>query len=204
MSDLFGTDHGKRIAGRKIEGRVSGLYIASGRDFITQPVDALQLEGGGIIGDYHYGLTRKSGGREPWYPRGTVIRNDRQVSIVSVQELEKIAAAMGLAEIKPEWIGANIVVDGIADFTLLPAGTVLFFESGLTLKLDGVNAPCKFSGSSIARHIGAEDEALMALGFVKAAKYLRGQTAWVERAGALARSDKITARVPEQINYAPD
>lgn len=201
MSDLFGTEHGKRIAGRKIEGRVSGLYIAPGRDFITQAVEGLQLDGGGIIGDYHYGLTRKSGGREPWYPRGTVIRNDRQVSILSFQELEKIAAAMGLAAIKPEWVGANIVVDGITDFTLLPAGTLLFFESGLTLKLDGVNAPCKIAGSSIARHIGAEDEALMALSFVKAAKYLRGQTGWVEREGAIALSEKITVRVPEQILY---
>lgn len=202
MSDLFGTDHGKRIAGRKIEGRVSGLYIASGRDFVTQAVETLQLDGGGIIGDYHYGLTRKSGGREPWYPRGTIIRNDRQVSVVSVAELEKIASAMGLATIKPEWIGANIVVDGIADFTLLPAGTLLFFDGGLTLKLDGVNAPCKIAGSSIARHIGADDEALTALNFVKASKYLRGQTGWVEREGTLARAEKITARVPEQISYA--
>ncbi|MBX8785530.1 molybdenum cofactor sulfurase, partial [Ochrobactrum sp. GRS2] len=78
-------------------------------------------------------MTRRAGGREPWYQRGTVIRNDRELSLISLEELEKIAAAMGLDAIRPEWIGANIVVEGIADFTLLPAGMVLFFDSGLTL-----------------------------------------------------------------------
>lgn len=204
MADLFGTDHSRRIAVRKIKGGVSGLYIAAGGNFITQPADRLDCDSGGIIGDHHYGLTRKAGGREPWYGRGVLIRNDRQVSLVCRRELAKIAAVMGITEIKPEWIGANIVVDDIADFTLLPAGTVLFFEGGLTLKLDGRNAPCKKTGASIARSIGAVDEALVALEFVKAAQYLRGQTGWVERQGAVALADKITARVSEQICYAPD
>ena len=204
MTDLFDNIHGKRIAARKITGRVRGLYIASGQDFVTQQVDHLQCDHGGIIGDYHYGLTRKAGGREPWYQRGTPIRNDRQLSLISVEELEKIAATMGLDAIRPEWIGANIVVEGIADFTLLPAGTVLFFDGGLTLKLNGLNAPCKIVGTSIAQHIGVQNEAVVALSFVKAAKYLRGQTGWVERAGDVTAFDKIAVRMPEQICYAPD
>lgn len=204
MADLFGSDHGKRLASRKVNGRVAGLYIASGKDFITQAVNRLDCDSGGIVGDHHYGLTRKAGGREPWYVRGTAIRNDRQISVVCGRELAKIASIMGIAAIKPEWIGANIVVEYIADFTLLPAGTVLFFESGLTLKLDGVNAPCKIAGTSIAHHIGAEEEALTALNFVRAAKYLRGQTGWVERAGAVSIGEKFSARVPEQIFYTPE
>lgn len=204
MTDLFDSIHGKRIAARKVTGRVRGLYIASGQDFVTQAVDKLHCDHGGIIGDYHYGMTRRAGGREPWYQRGTVIRNDRQLSLISVEELEKIAGVMGLDAIRPEWIGANIVVEGIADFTLLPAGTVLFFDSGLTLKLNGLNAPCKIAGTSIAQHIGAQNEAMVALNFVKAAKYLRGQTGWVERAGGVEVADKITGRIPEQLYYAPD
>ncbi len=201
MTDLFDNIHGKRIAARKISGRVRSLYIASGQDFVTQPVDVLQCDHGGIVGDYHYGMTRKAGGREPWYERGTPIRNDRQVSLVSVEELDKIAAAMGLDAIRPEWIGANIVVEDIPDFTLLPAGTVLFFDGGLTLKLDGLNAPCKIAGTSIAQHIQADNEVATALSFVKAAKFLRGQTGWVERAGAVHSADKITVRIPEQVFY---
>ncbi len=201
MTDLFNNIHGKRIAARKVTGRVRGLYIASGQDFVTQAVDKLQCDHGGIVGDYHYGMTRRAGGREPWYERGTLIRNDRQLSLVSVEELEKIAAAMGLDVIRPEWIGANILVEGIADFTLLPAGTVLFFDGGLTLKLDGLNAPCKIAGTSIAQHIGAQNEAVLALNFVKAAKYLRGQTGWVERTGVANTADKITIRTSEQVIY---
>lgn len=201
MTDLFDNMHGKRIAARKISGRVRSLYIASEQDFVTQPVDVLQCDHGGIVGDYHYGMTRKAGGREPWYERGTPIRNDRQVSLVSVEELDKIAAAMGLDAIRPEWIGANIVVEDIPDFTLLPAGTVLFFDGGLTLKLDGLNAPCKIAGTSIAQHIQAGNEVATALSFVKAAKFLRGQTGWVERTGIIHSTDKITVRIPEQIYY---
>ena len=203
MTDLFDNIHGKRITAHKITGRVRGLYIASGQDFVTQKVDHLQCDHGGIIGDYHYGMTRKAGGREPWYERGTAIRNDRQLSLISVEELEKIARVMGLDAIRPEWIGASILVEGITDFTLLPAGTVLFFDSGLTLKLNGLNAPCKIAGTSIAQHIGAQNEAMVALNFVKSAKYLRGQTSWVERAGVAEVSDKITVRIPEQLCYAP-
>lgn len=202
MSDLLMSEHGKRLPARKLEGCVRSVYIAEGQDFLTRETDQLNCDSGGIIGDYHHGHTRKAGGREPWYERGTPIRNDRQLSLVSRVELEKIATAMGIERVAPEWIGANIVVDDIADFTLLPAGTLLFFESGLTLKLDGVNAPCKFSGASIAQHIKAENEAIVAMSFVKAAKYLRGQTGWVERAGQAKAGDKISVRIPEQIYYA--
>lgn len=202
MSDLLMSEHGKRLPARKLEGRVRSVYIAEGQDFLTRETDRLNCDSGGIIGDYHHGHTRKAGGREPWYERGTPIRNDRQLSLVSRVELEKIATAMGIERVAPEWIGANIVVEDIADFTLLPAGTLLFFEGGLTLKLDGVNAPCKYAGTSIAQHIKADNEALVALSFVKAAKYLRGQTGWVERAGQVKTGDKISVRISEQIYYA--
>ncbi len=202
MSDLLMSEHGKRLPARKLNGLVHSVYIAEGQDFLTRQTDRLNCDSGGIIGDYHHGHTRKAGGREPWYERGTTIRNDRQLSLVSRVELEKIATAMGIERVAAEWIGANIVVDDIADFTLLPAGTLLFFEGGLTLKLDGVNAPCKYAGASIAQHINAENEALVALSFVKAAKYLRGQTGWVERAGQVKARDKISVRIPEQVCYA--
>lgn len=204
MTDLFGMQHGRSIAARKISGQVAAVLSAAGADFITTAVEQLDCDSGGIIGDHHYGLSRKAGGREPWYPRGTLIRNDRQISLICAKELDKIARIMGLATIAPEWIGANIVVKGIADFTLLPACSVMFFENGLSLKLNGLNAPCKIAGSAIARYSAADDPAVTALNFVKAAKYLRGQTGWVEREGRLSAGETFTIRVPEQIGYRPD
>lgn len=116
MSDLFMSEHGKRLPARKLNGSVRSVYIATGQNFLTHKTDRLECNSGGIIGDYHNGHTRKAGGREPWYERGTPIRNDRQLSLVSKAELEKIATAMGIERVAPEWIGANIVIDDIADF----------------------------------------------------------------------------------------
>ena len=100
------------VPGRKISARVAGAYIAPAGDFQTEAVEALSLGFDGIAGDVHAGPTRRSGGREPWYPRGTEMRNERQLSLVAPDELEIVAGHMGIAEVKPEWIGANLLIDG--------------------------------------------------------------------------------------------
>ena len=88
--------------------------------------------------------TRRSGGREPWYPRGTEMRNERQLSIVAADELaHRRARAWGLTEIMPEWIGANLVLDGVPHLSMLPSGTLLFFKGGVTIKIDAQNGPCR-------------------------------------------------------------
>ena len=76
--------------------------------------------------DFHAGHTRRSGGREPWYPRGTEMRNERQLSIVAADELAMVAERMAIAEIRPEWIGANLVLEGVPRLSMLPSGTLLF------------------------------------------------------------------------------
>ena len=76
---------------QKIGGAIAGLYKAVGRDFVTSAVDELPLVFEGIPGDVHAGHTRKSGAREPWYPRGTEMRNERQLSILSVEEMRLVA-----------------------------------------------------------------------------------------------------------------
>ena len=68
---------------RKLKARVAGMFAARGKDFVTQAVDALKLGFEGIESDIHAGYVRRSGGREPWYPRGTEMRNERQLSIVA-------------------------------------------------------------------------------------------------------------------------
>ncbi|TIM65097.1 MAG: molybdenum cofactor sulfurase, partial [Mesorhizobium sp.] len=98
------------IPARKLVARVAALYVAPSDHFETRAVDELRLGFDGIDGDFHAGATRRSGGREPWYPRGTEMRNERQLSIVAADELAIVAGRMAIAEIKPEWIGANLLI----------------------------------------------------------------------------------------------
>lgn len=184
----------------KIFARIDGLFrTLSPAGFRTAAVDTLALGFDGITGDRHSGLTRLSGGREPWYPRGTEIRNERQISLVSPADLAAIAASLGVPEVRPEWIGANVLVSGIEDFTLLPPRTTLFLSSGATLRIDGLNVPCRQSGRAVAAHYRAHTG--LDLAFVKAARYRRGLVGWVEKPGAIAVGDTIKAHVPEHWCY---
>jgi hypothetical protein len=187
---------------RKFEGRVDALLVAEGKDFITAPVSSLNISFEGIEADHHAGLTRKAGGREPWYSRGTLMRNERQISLVAFDELQAAANEMGLTEIKAEWVGANIVVGGIANFSMLPPRTLLFFEGGVTIKIDGQNAPCRSSGKAIAMGAGVADVEGVALSFKDAAKRRRGLVGWVEKPGVIESGAKVTARLPEQWIYS--
>lgn len=187
--------------GRRLTGTVGAVLAAHEGGFQSQPVDALDLSFEGITGDFHAGHTRRSGGREPWYPRGTQMRNERQLSLVAADELAVAAQRMEIAGIEPGWIGANLVLGGIAQLSMLPAGTLLFFANGVTLKIDGQNHPCKLAGRSIAEHCGMEDVAQAALLFPKHARRLRGLVAWVEKSGRIVAGEGFTARIPEQWIY---
>lgn len=189
------------IPGRKFTARVAALLAAPHDRFQTEPVDALDLTFEGLANDYHSGFTRRSGGREPWYPRGTEIRNERQLSIVAADELAIAAGDMGIAEIKPAWIGANLVLADVPRLSMLPAGTLLFFEHGVTLKVDGQNHPCSLSGRSIAEAAGMDKPQEARLLFPKHAKRLRGIVAWVEKPGRIVAGEGITVRTPEQWIY---
>jgi hypothetical protein len=164
----------------------------------TRRVETLALDLGGIPGSRHHGFTRKAGPREPWYRRGMEMRSARQLTIISEEELAVIAAAMNLPRIVPEWIGANIVIEGLARASWLPSGTRLIFADA-TIVVEAQNAPCHISGKSIARHVDPEGKiAGLPLEFPKKAKGLRGLVASVERAGTIRSGEEITIRVPRQ------
>lgn len=189
------------IPARKLAAKAAALYVAPADHFQTRPVDELLLDFDGIAGDFHAGPTRRAGGREPWYPRGTEMRNERQLSIVAADELAVVAQRMGLAEIRPEWIGANLVIEGVPNLSMLPAGTLLFFKGGVTIKIDAQNGPCRIAGRSIAENAGMADVEAGALLFPKMAKRLRGVVAWVEKPGTIRAGEEISVRVPEQWIY---
>ena len=202
LQTLFPTiDDIEIVPARKLAGRVAGVYRAAGDHFETAPVEALTRGFAGIEGDFHEGHTRRSGGREPWYPRGTEIRNERQLSIVAPDELATVAQRMEIAEVRPEWIGANLLIEGLPRLSMLPAGSFLFFKGGVTLKVDGQNAPCRLAGRQVAERAGMSDVEAGALAFPKAARRLRGLVAWVEKPGRVTLGEEISVRIPEQWIY---
>ncbi len=189
------------VPGRKLAARAAGVYSATGEGFETRVVDELVLDYAGIRDDFHFGITRRSGGREPWYARGTEMRNARQVSIIAADEMAVVAERMGIAMIEPGWIGANLVIEGVPNLSMLPAGSLLFFKGGATLKVDAQNHPCRFAGRLLAERAGMADPEAGAIAFAKMAKRLRGLVAWVEKPGAVRAGEEISVRVPEQWIY---
>lgn len=158
----------------------------------------LELLFSGIKGDFHGGLTRKSDVRTiKQYPRDTDIRNVRQLTIVSEEELAEIATRMGIPEMKAAWLGANIVTSGIPDLTLLTPSTRMQFPSGATIVVDMENFPCRQVADVVAQHHPEPQ-----LGVVAAAMHKRGVTAWVEREGVVNEGDDIAVWVPPQRLYA--
>ena len=177
---------------------VATLATVTPDDFETVAAESLTLTFEGVPGGRHAGFTRRSGGREPWYPRGTEMRSGRQISIVSAEELVEIASLLAVPAVAPSWIGANLVLEGLPRLSFLPAGTRLTFPSGAVVVIEAQNAPCRFAGRAIAAHTGRPDAEL---GFPKVARRLRGVVASVERPGRISAGADVAAKIPEQWIY---
>jgi hypothetical protein len=181
-------------------GRITWLGSVPDRDTALPSVaaDSLTLTYAGPAGEAHAGLTRPSCSRVTnLYPRGTTIRNVRQVTIVSAEELAAIAAAMGLPSLDPRMLGATVVVGGIPDFTHVPPSSRLQGPDGATLVVDMENLPCTLVSREIeAVHPG------FGRAWKPAAAGRRGITAWVEREGTLAVGQPLALFVPVQRAWA--
>lgn len=185
----------------QIVGRVTGLYVngdreagleSAGRERVTARYE-------GFEGEDHGGLTRPSCSRvKLQYKRGTEIRNTRQISILGHEELEAVAAEMGIDTIDPEWIGANLIVEGIPHLTQIPPSSRLIFEGGAALVVDMENGPCRYAAEQIERHRPGKG-----LSFAKVADGRRGVTAWVEKTGEIAIGEAVRLHIPPQRIYEP-
>ncbi len=121
-------------------------------DFVTRPIELAVLSYAGLEGDHHAGLTARAGVRQKHLPRGTEIRNARQLSLMSLEELALIARALGLPAIDFTWLGTNVLLRGAPGLTTCAPGTRMVFSSGAVLVIDGENDPCrKAGGASFAR-----------------------------------------------------
>ena len=165
---------------------------SDGDDLSTSPVNQIDVDYTGFIGDSHSGLTRPACVRvQSQYPKGTEIRNTRQISALSAEELLQIAKSMHLNSLNPAWVGANVVFAGLPDFSKLPPSSRLIAENGTSLVVDMENAPCRFPGEIIEKHVPGFGKL-----FPKAALNKRGVTLWVERTGALSVGDKLILHIP--------
>ena len=177
----------------KINGKVVGLFISTQSDTLESgAVHQVEVTLEGFVGDKHSGFTRAADGRTP-FKHGTTIRNQRQVSILSVEDLEDIRLAMGIPELKPEWVGANIVTQDIPDLTLLPPGTRLVFPNDTVLIVEEENFPCTDPGKVIQSQFPEIDG--LSNKFPKAAMHKRGIVATVERAGSISVNEPIEVRL---------
>ncbi len=185
----------------KLNGIVSGVFLGlQAGSLVTTRQPQVNANFAGFEGDLHAGITRKSDGRTPFYPRGTEMRNDRQVSIVSAEELAQIAEALELPELHAEWLGANLLLQGIPHLTQLPPGTRLFFAGGATLLAQSENLPCINPGKVIAAQAGQPG---LAEKFVKAAQRRRGLVACVEMPAVIRPGEGVIVEVYRQTLYTP-
>ena len=194
MPALLPTDHAGRIT-----------WLGSVPDRETSEISTIQisemrLSFAGFADEIHSGLTRESCSRvAAQYPQGTEIRNTRQVSIVSAEELQEIAEEVGLDRLEPRWLGASIVVQGIPDFSHIPPSSRLQSDNGTTLTVDMQNRPCQYPAMTIEAEQPGHGQK-----FKPAAKGRRGITAWVEREGVLSVGDRLRLHIPDQRPWRPD
>ena len=166
------------------------------------PCASIQAELDGLVGDRHRSIERESWGAGDKQPEGTVRRNERQWSAVSIEELAQITASMDLKEpLLASTLGANLCLEGIPDLSRLPKGTILKFPSGAEFMVEEYNPPCLDMGKKLATmHTTNSGKPLRDTAFSTAAQYLRGLVGVVEVTGAINEGDVVTV-IPYRAPY---
>ncbi len=180
----------------KYVGRVMWLGLNEDRavGLSNLAVEALDLRFEGPAGESRNGLTRASCSRVVGqYPKGSEIRNTRQLCLMSSEELAEIAAKMAVAGLPPALLGVSVLVEGIPDFTYIPPNSRLVSTAGAAICIDMENRPCHLPAKGIEDKMAGKGGR-----FKAAAKGRRGVTGWVEREGVLRLGDELRLHVPGQ------
>ena len=183
---------------KEITATIVSVHSGSNDDLSKEEHPSIQVELDGVVGDRHRSYTRKawSGDKQP---QGTVRRNERQWSAVSVEELADIRNEMDLVEpLTAECLGANLCIEGIAELSRLPKGTILKFPSGAELIVEEYNPPCHDMGKKLAAmHKTNSGLPLPTTEFSKVAKLSRGVVGSVEVGGVIKAGDDIAITLYE-------
>lgn len=173
---------------QSMNAQVRGLMVMQpGMSPVSTPQPSLEIVPEGIRGDSHAGLTRLSMGEH--------IPNTRQVSIVSLEELAGVAQELGIPKIEAEWIGANILLEGLSELSATPKGARLQFPGGAVLIVEQANTPCSSAGRSIQTHFPERRD--LPAAFPKAAVGRRGLLAWVQQNGVISLGDSVRIDLPD-------
>lgn len=185
-----------------LTGTIEAIFINHrlGSERNATECDRVRVSYAGLEGDAYASLTRPACVRtKAQYPVGTAIRNVRQVSIVSAEELIAIGQNMGLPEpVRPDWVRANLVIAGLPSFTQIPPSSRLVVENGAAFAIDMENEACAVPGRLIEKDYPGYGKF-----FRKAALGRRGVTAWVEKEGIISVGAKVALHIPPQRLYEP-
>jgi len=189
----------KKYLGKTLTGKVVSLHRGNNADLSKQARSSLNAEIGGFAGDKHQGPVRKTWEGE-WQPAGTMRRNERQWSGVSVEELAHITERLDLTTpLSPETLGANLCIEGVPEFSLLPKGTMLVFPSGASLLVEEYNPPCSDMGEKIASKYDTHSgQSLTDKTWLRPAAGRRGVVGVIEVPGEIRLGDEVEVRVYEK------
>lgn len=181
-----------------VTARVVSVHAGSNADLSKDGCPSIRAGLDGVEGDRHRGFERRTWAGDK-QPKGTVRRNERQWSAVSAEELAEISAALDLVEpLGAGRVGANLCLEGVADLSRLPKGTLLRFPSGAELIVEEYNPPCRDMGARIAAEFRTRSgRKLSATDFSKAAKLKRGVVGVVEVPGTITAGDEVSVEIYE-------
>jgi len=184
---------------KKLTGTLVSLHTGNNEDLSKDACERVQAELDGFVGDKHRGQSREAYAGDD-EPPGTIRRNERQWSGVSVEELTVIQERLDLeSPLSPSTLGANICMEGIPDFSDLPKGTKLVFPSGAVLLVEENNPPCVDMGEQIASTYDTRSgKTLTRNEFLRPAVGRRGVVGVVDVPGEIVAGDEVLVKIYEE------
>lgn len=181
---------------KRLRGTVVSVHAGAVKQLEKVSLAAIKVELDGIVGDRHQSCYREAWSGDK-HPAGTRMRNERQWSAVSGEELAAISAEMDLDRpLGAADLGANLCLAGIRQLSRLPKGSVLRFPSGATLIVEEYNPPCRDLGASLAeKYLTRSGRPLAVTAFPVAAKLTRGIVGVVEVAGEIRPGDTVQLEI---------
>ena len=192
----------------KIIARIVSVHTGGSDEFSKDEHRSVEVELDGIFGDRHRSYKRGTWAGDK-QPEGTIRRNERQWSAVSLEELAEIGKAMDLVEpLTAAELGANLCIQGVDQLSRLPKGTLFKFPSGAELMVEEFNPPCHGMGKRLAEtHTTRSGKPLESTAFSKAAKLTRGIVGVVEAVGSISAGEVVTIEIyktPTWLERSPD
>ncbi|NQY33640.1 MAG: hypothetical protein HRT37_01460 [Alteromonadaceae bacterium] len=182
---------------KHIIGKVVEVNLGKAEDeLVKSACDSIQAELDGFVGDRHRSLSREAWAGDK-QPEGTIRRNERQWSAMSVEETADIQQKMDLKEPLPaSKLGVNLCFEGIPQLSLLPKGTILKFSSGAELMVEEYNPPCIEMSEKVADNFSTNSgKPISKNAFSQAAIFTRGLVGVIEVAGQIKVGDEVKVEI---------